>query len=101
MSLTKLIEDLEFAHSYAGLADPAKAVVDWIRNYVEEKTKEFKENRESNRITFGRYKGQTVGQVVKLDKGPEYLHWILKQTWFSPDRFKSLHEQITEALKKT
>ena len=101
MSLTTLLTELETAHPYAGLSEQTKIVVDWIRNYVEEKTKEFKENRESNRITFGRYKGQTVGQVVKLDKGPEYLHWILKQTWFSPDRFKSLHGQITEALKKT
>ena len=101
MSLTKLVEDLEAVHTYNGLADPAKVIVDWIRNYANEKNKEFLANRESGKITFGRYKGQTVGQVVKLDKGPEYLHWILKQTWFSPDRFKSLHEQITEALKKT
>jgi len=101
MSLTKLIEDLEAVHTYNGLADPAKAVVDWIRNYVNEKNKEFTANRDSNKITFGKYKGQTVEQVAKLDKGLDYLSWILKQTWFSPDKFTNLHAQITEALKKT
>ena len=100
MSLTKMIEDLEAVHTYDGLADPARTIVDWLRNYVNEKTKEFKVNRESGKLTFGKYKGQTVGQVANLDKGLDYLGWILKQTWFSSDKFPSLHAQIKEVLKK-
>ena len=100
MSLTKLVEDLEAVHTYDGLADPAKAIVDWIRNYANEKNKEFLANRESGKITFGKYKGQTIEQVAKLDKGLDYLGWILRQTWFNSDKFPALYAQIKEVLKK-
>ena len=100
MSLTTLLTDLELAHPYTGLSKPTKAVVDWLKTYVAEKNKEFASNRDEGKITFGKYRGQTVEQVAGLDKGLDYLGWVSRQTWMSADKFPALYVKITEALKK-
>lgn len=75
-----------------------KALYDFVKGYIEEKTAEYKSNRDQGLITFGKYKGSKVEELVKLAKGRDYLGWVHRQTWFTSDKFPDLHAQIEEAI---
>lgn len=80
----------------------AEEIIQFINDYIDAKTKEYKTNVESNRITFGKWKGLTVKEVCASDKGKDYLKWLLKQQWFTEDKNPNLFEDLRacKVLKK-
>ena len=69
-------------------------LMDTIKEYISEQTKEYKKNVQDGKISFGKYKGFSVKELSGLEKGLDYLGWLLKQNWFSEDKFGSLYEAI-------
>ena len=69
-------------------------LMDNIKEYISEQNKEYKKNVQDGKIRFGKYKGFSVKELSTLEKGLDYLGWLLKQTWFSEDKFRSLYDAI-------
>ena len=68
----------------------------WLesKNLISEQTKQYKKNVQDGKISFGKYKGFSVKELSGLEKGLDYLGWLLKQQWFSEDKFGSLYDAI-------
>ena len=93
MSLQKLL-----THLQETVAIKPKTTVDDlmdnIKEYILEQNKEYKKNVKDGKISFGKYKGFSVKELSGLEKGLDYLGWLLKQQWFSEDKFGSLYDAI-------
>ena len=70
------------------------SIMDFIDEYIEGEHAKYENNKQNNALTFGKWKGFTVKELSANDKGKSYLEWLLTQTWFSPDKFSSLHYEI-------
>jgi hypothetical protein len=79
----------------------ANNVFKFVNEWIENEQANYKKNKDSGLITFGKYKGQSVEQVVQLDKGIDYLGWVSRQSWFNSEKFPTLHAKVTEALNTT
>lgn len=62
-----------------------------LRDYLNSK---FKDTDTSYQINFGKYKGKTINQIIKLDK--QYLEWLLKNSQF--DNMTTLKAEIKKIL---
>lgn len=62
--------------------------------YVQEERTQYKKNLQDGKITFGKYKNFSVKELSGLEKGLDYLRWLLKQQWFTEDKFESLYASI-------
>ena len=69
-------------------------LMDSIKEYILEQNKQYKKNVQDGKISFGKYKGFSVKELSGLEKGLDYLGWLLKQQWFSEDKFGSLYDAI-------
>ena len=69
-------------------------LMDNIKEYILEQNKQYKKNVQDGKISFGKYKGFSVKELSGLEKGLDYLGWLLKQQWFSEDKFGSLYDAI-------
>ena len=69
-------------------------LMDTIKEYILEQNKQYKKNVQDGKISFGKYKGFSVKELSGLEKGLDYLGWLLKQQWFSEDKFGSLYDAI-------
>lgn len=79
----------------------ANNVFKFVNEWIENEQANYKKNKDSGLITFGKYKGQSVEQVVQLDKGIDYLGWVSRQSWMTPEKFGSLYPKIKAALNNT
>ena len=70
----------------------------FVNDFIENEQANYKKNKESGLLTFGRYKGQSVEKVAQLDKGLDYLGWVSRQSWMTSEKFPSLYPKIQEAL---
>jgi len=99
-AITQMLNELETIHPLEDVSDETQKVIQWITEYAEKRQKQYQDNKNSGKITFGKYKGQTVEAVAGLDKGIDYLGWVSRQTWMSSEKFPTLFAQIEAALKK-
>jgi len=80
-----------------------KKMIKFIEDFNESKRKAWaeKKNLPNNKILFGKYKGNTVAQIMQMDKGSSYLSWLSKQTWWSsePEKWGTLYTDVEDALK--
>ena len=99
-AITRMLNEMSTIYPLELLSKEEKSMLKWIKEYAEKKERQYKENKDSGKITFGKYKGQTVEAVAGLDKGIDYLVWVSRQTWMSSEKFPTLFDQIEKALKK-
>lgn len=73
----------------------ADALFQFIDNYIEEDSKQYKKNKENKALTFGKWKGFTVKELSVSEKGKSYLEWLLSQTWCDESKFGFIHEECS------
>ena len=98
MSLTKLQEGLKkFTDD-----DKAIDIISYVNDFIDEQTAQYKQNKENNCLTFGKWKGFTMKEMAANEKGKSYIKWLLAQTWFSEDKFEDLFNDMRQCglLKK-
>jgi len=71
-------------------------VADWISEYSDREQKEWHDNKADGKLTFGKYKGYSLDELAKADKGKEYLQWLLAQSFFSEEKFSGYHKKLKE-----
>jgi len=101
-AITTMLEALDKAHPENGLSNESRSILSWIRQYNNELEQKYKENRQQNkdRIPFGKYKNNSIDAVLGMEKGSDYLAWLLRQSWFAQDNWSDLRGAIQEKLKK-
>jgi len=99
--ITNMLEALSTAHPENKLSNESRTILNWIRTYNSKLEEEYKENREKNRykIPFGKYRGSTIDAILGMEKGSDYLAWLLRQSWFCEDNWKDLRSAVQEKLK--
>jgi len=97
-AITKMLEKLNEKMPEKNLSAQSKAILDWIKNYDAERTAEYNKGRSENKIMFGKYTGNTVEQVVQMEKGKDYLGWLYRQTWFNEEKFTDLYEKVKSVV---
>jgi hypothetical protein len=74
---------------------------DFIDSYVEAEQKEYTNNKNNGKLTFGKYKGYSIDELAKTDKGKDYLSWLSAQSFFTEGKFDELKEKLNElGIKK-
>ena len=83
--------------------DPTSSeLLDFVDNYITAENAKYKTAVANNLVTFGKFKGFSVEQVVASPKGTDYLMWLMSQQWFTEDKFPGLIAEIKKhTLKKT
>ena len=75
--------------------------MEWIEDYIKENKKEYRDNRDSGKLTFGKYKGYEISELAQTEKGKDYLQWLMAQSFFSEDKFTCYHNKLKElGIKK-
>ena len=98
MSLTKLQEGLKkFTED-----DKATDVISYVNDFIDEQQKTYTQNKENRCISFGKHKGSSMEDMSKTQAGKSYIQWLLKQTWFTEDKFQDLYDDMRKfgLLKK-
>ena len=97
MSLAKLQEGLnKFSDT-----DSGRDVLEYVNDFIAEQQKQYKDNKESRCLTFGKWKGFSMKEMADDDKGRSYIQWLIKQTWFTEDKFEDLFDDMrTHGLLK-
>ena len=94
---------IELSTAFPKLSAEGKKIIKFIEEHNETKRKEWAERKkeENNKIMFGKFKGNTVAQIMQMDKGSSYLSWLSKQTWWSsePEKWGTLYTDVENALK--
>lgn len=73
----------------------------WMDDYLNKEKDEYKQNKDSGKLTFGKYKGYSIVNLSKDEKGKSYLQWLIHQSFFTKDKFGYLIDAINEAgIKK-
>ena len=89
MSLQELVEKLHKNFTPEILHDDGLLIMNYINNYVLEN--ESKNNSVS--ITFGKYNGYLVSELMGIDKGRDYLQWLIGQSWI--DKFPEIIKECS------
>ena len=101
MSIAKLIHAIGEKFGEVNLDTSAPDVVKFIEEYSEQQQNLFKSQKNNGQITFGKYRGYTVRELLLVDKGRSYLEWLLQQEWFGEERYNTLKGEImAEGIKK-
>ena len=90
MALRALIQKLEEKFPTETVSADASAIMTFITEYADEEAKKYEQNKTNNAINFGKYKGYTPKELSLTEKGKDYLHWMLSQTWMTEDKFGSI-----------
>ena len=99
MSLQKLLDHLNEKFDDISMVTGSE-LYQSIEEYKKEQDTKYQKLKSEGKITFGRYRGYTVKEMVRTMKGRDYLRWLLQQTWFT-EKFTDLVEQIEkEGIKK-
>ena len=104
MSLQRLKDEMktEFMNEDGKMKKVTAAnVFKFVNEWIENEQANYKKNRDSGLITFGKYKGQSVEQVAQLEKGLDYLGWVSRQSWFNNEKFPALHAKVSEVLNNS
>ena len=94
MSLAKLLTAVTAEFEDKKDTSSASDVLAFLDKYVNTEKKEYTDNKENNALTFGKYKGHTVEDLSKNDKGRDYLQWMLAQSW--AEKFPDIVAKCTE-----
>jgi uncharacterized protein (DUF3820 family) len=92
MSAQKLRTELTLAMENDDMT--TDEMLTFIDKFIANEQQQYKQNVQEGRITFGKYKGFTIPELLATEKGADYLQWLRKQTWFTNDKFGSLIEAI-------
>jgi len=68
----------------------------FIDEYLENEKKEYNNNKQNGKLTFGKYRGYSIKELALTQKGKEYLEWLMSQTFFTEDKFSDLHKELKE-----
>ena len=98
MSLSKLSESLNLFTE----DDTAESVITHVRNFIDKQQQTYTQNKENRCISFGKHKGSSMEDMSKTQAGKSYIQWLLKQTWFTEDKFQDLYDDMRKfgLLKK-
>ena len=50
-------------------------------------------------LLFGKFKGKTVSELQRTEKGRQYISWLLRQEWFTENKFSAIYKAL-DASKK-
>tara|TARA_R110001606_G_scaffold114673_1_gene242249 strand:- start:1326 stop:1631 length:306 start_codon:yes stop_codon:yes gene_type:complete len=95
MAINRLHESFEIMLIANPDCDKAE-LIKFVRDFISADQAEYKKNADSGKLTFGKYRGLTVEQVVGLPKGQSYLKWMSNQLWFEEDKFPMLYRACVE-----
>jgi len=70
---------------------PSKALVEGLLDQFE---KLDVKNKDHTVLTFGKYKGSSVSELMNVKAAREYFEWMLKQPWSKEERHKGLIAEI-------
>ena len=68
----------------------------FIDEYMQNEKKEYENNKQNGKLTFGKYRGYSIKELSLTTKGKDYLQWLLAQTFFTEDKFPDLHKELKE-----
>ena len=91
MAINRLHESFEIFLVANPECDKAE-LTKFVRDFISADQEEYKRNADTGKLTFGKYRGLTVEQVVGLPKGQSYLKWLSNQLWFQMDKFPMLYQ---------
>ena len=102
MSLIKFKEQLLAHLPLDAMTTEQMVIIDFLDNKINEQKEEFKLNKDTGRVSFGKYRGFLIKEIIKCPsgKGTGYLEWLLCQSWFSEDKYPDLYTQIKECKIK-
>ena len=90
MSLAKLQEGLKkFTED-----DKSYDVISYVNDFIDEQQKTYTQNKENRCISFGKFKGSSMEDMSKTTTGKSYIQWLLKQSWFTEEKFQDLYEDM-------
>ena len=91
MSSLKILRDLlvEAIDEKAGMS--SMDIIDYVDGYIAEEQKKYDINKANKALTFGKYKGFTVKELSSTPKGRDYLSWLRRQQWCTPQKFPYIH----------
>ena len=93
MSLNKLLETLLSEFPEDDDDTDSSRVINFIKKYIETEQKNYTENKDNNKLTFGKFKGYSVKELALTDKGIDYLQWLLSQSWCTEDKFGMIYDE--------
>ena len=99
MALVKFKNSL--IEKFPDIAVENEEIYNFVEKYVEDQTKEFKQNKSDGKLQFGRYKGYSLSELSLTSKGAEYIQWITQQSWFNEEKYPEHYEQLKKlGIKK-
>ena len=72
----------------------AKALLAHIKDFTENEQKEYAKNNDTGALTFGKFRGMTVDELVQNETGKSYCSWLVSQSWLTPDKFPKLLDNL-------
>ena len=102
MSLTKFRELLVEQLKEQMVSADGVLILEFLDKQIVEQKAEYKLNKDTGRISFGKYKGFTIKDVLKCPsgKGESYIQWLMNQSWFVDDKYPDLYQQIKDCKIK-
>ena len=102
MSLTKFRELLVEHFKVETASAEGMIILEFLDKQIVEQKAEYKLNKDTGRISFGKYKGFTIKDVLKCPsgKGESYLQWLMNQSWFVDEKYPDLYQQIKDCKIK-
>jgi hypothetical protein len=77
------------------------SILDFIDDFIQAEDAKYQKNKQNRALSFGKFKGFTIKEVLAADKGKSYLEWLTQQQWFNSDKFPDLYDDIqTSGFKK-
>ena len=102
MSLPKFREQLLLSIPLDTMNPEQMLIINFLDTQILEQKAKFKLNKDSNRFTFGKYKGYTVEEIIRCPsgKGTSYLEWLICQSFFTDVLYPDLYAQLKECKIK-
>jgi len=96
-ALNKMIKAIEekfplLAHCSDEDQTTASTLFEFITEYAEEDRKQWEKNKADGKLTFGKWKGFSIDELVASPKGSDYLSWLLTQSWCTEDKYGYIYE---------
>lgn len=78
-------------------------IATFLEVYIAKEKAEYKDNKKDNKLTFGKFKGYSILELSTLEKGKDYLQWVLSQTWVDDEKWAWFRDECKrlKVVKKT
>jgi hypothetical protein len=75
-------------------SDPARDILAYVNEFISSSQEKYTQNTDNRALAFGKWKGNTMKDMSKTQAGKSYIQWLLKQTWFTEEKFPDLFEDM-------